>query len=517
MPDSQVFEMQSWFRNMAERLLPLPRNQSGMGVDETFAVLAEELPITRLGIDSGTAVLDWTVPPRWDLRRATIMADVENSAPLVDSSESLLHVVAGSQPIDQILSAAELRPHLTTLPEFPGRIAYRTCFGRDDWGFCVRGDQFQTLMNGGPWHVQIDASVAAGPMSIAEAFWPPRQTCDGETVDDGLPEFLVHTHTCHPNLGNDNLSGILVAAAWLRCLKSEPAFAPERCPVRFRFVFAAATIGPIAYLAIRGPELVDRVRGGLVLTLLGGNVPPTYKRSRHATDLINDICERTLAFRENGFRARPFTASGYDERQYNSPGFDLPIGRLSRHVEGEFDEYHTSADDRRFLDPADLMQSLSWCQAIGMAFMQRADELLQLSKPAASGRGVMEVASEHAMQLDSEMRLDGVAVSTRPFGEPNLRRHDLHRAMGQRDDRGDFQACMMTLLNAADGRRTLESIAEGRPFPASRWTEVAMALRSCGLLRLYDPGVLQSGGSRLSCPSSLAPGKYTETPPPVAD
>src|SRR5262249_7687621 len=155
----------------------------------------------------------------------------------------------------------------------------------------------------------------------------------GETAQ----EVLISCHVCHPSLCNDNLSGMLVAAFLGRALASRPR------RYSYRFLFIPGTIGAITWLA-RNEAVARNIRHGLVLTCLGDAGAPTYKRSRHGdAEIDRAVCE-VLRHHTATHAVRDFVPWGYDERQYNSPGFDLPVGCLMRTPHGEFPQYHTSAD-----------------------------------------------------------------------------------------------------------------------------------------------------------------------------
>ena len=161
---------------------------------------------------------------------------------------------------------------------------------------------------------------------------------------------LISTHTCHPSLCNDNLSGIAVATM----LAKEIGQAAHR--LSYRFVFVPATIGSITWLALN-EDAVSRIRHGLVLTGLGDSGAFTYKCSRREDADVDRAAVYALKKSGEPFTVVGFDPFGYDERQYCSPGFNLPVGRLSRTLYGTYPEYHTSADDLSFVDSKRLEQA----------------------------------------------------------------------------------------------------------------------------------------------------------------
>lgn len=415
---------------LAAELFPIHRSVTGPGVRETLARLAGEIPLEVREVPSGTRVFDWTVPPEWRLREAYV-AD-ESGRRLVDARDSNLHVVGHSAPVRARMSWRELRERVHTLPERPRWIPYRIDWVREDWGFCMAHETYEWL-DARPdreYEVVIDADLAPGSLTWGEARLPG--TSDRE--------ILVWTHACHPSLANDGLSGLVVATEWARRMLDR-----ERRHT-WRFVFAPATIGALAWLH-ENRQRVDRIDHGLVLACLGGDGPFTWKRSRRGDAPVDRAAARVLADSGRPHEIRPFDPTGYDERQFGSPGFDLPVGRLTRTPNGEYPEYHSSADD------------LSLLSAAGLA-------------------GSLAVVEEIADALERNRRYR----NTRPMGEPRLSRWGLHEAFGRAPDRARAQSAALWILNLSDGRHDLLDVAAASGLPVSTVMDTADALRAAGLL-----------------------------------
>lgn len=414
-------ELHRWIRD----LYPIGRSLTGDGVRETLRRLGELLPLTVREVPSGTPVLDWTVPSEWNLRDAWI----ENSRGerVVDARRSTLHVVGYSRPVRARLSLAELRPHLFSLPAHPDWIPYRTSYYADGWGFCLSERQLAALTDD-RYEVCIDATLQPGSLTYGECELP------GEIED----EVLVSTHVCHPSLCNDNLSGIVIAAFLGQRL------AARRRRHTYRLLFVPGTIGSITWLALNESRL-DRIAHGLVLTCLGDGGSPTYKRSRRGDAAIDRAAAHVLGAR-GPHQVLEFTPWGYDERQYCSPGFDLPVGCLMRTPHGQFAEYHTSADDLDFVQPEALADSLEVATAI----------------------------------LDLVDR-NRVLVNRQPKGEPQLGRRGLYPAVGGGPQRAE-QLALLWVLNLSDGRHSLLDIAERAGIPFDAVDRAAGALLAHGLL-----------------------------------
>lgn len=392
---------------LATRLFPFHRSISGEGARDTFAELARHIPLQVTEVPTGTAVFDWTVPREWRIRDAYI-AD-QDGLRIVDYRQSNLHVVNHSLPIHARLDWEQLRPHLHTDEHSPHTIPYRTGYFRDIWGFCVTAQQYESLRGGGPWEVVIDAEFLDGSLTLAEC----------ELSGTSSESVVLHCHTCHPSLANDNLSGIVVATELAKRLQLREHY------YTYRFVFVPATIGAISWLALRSAEELRQIRHGLVLTLLGDGAPFTFKQTRNEESTLNRLVPLVLAANNFPCRVERFEPIGYDETQYASPGLNLPVGRLSRSTHGRFPEYHTSADNLQFIQPANLAESLRACEVI-------------------------------IEGLENNI----FPISNCPSGEPQLGRRGLYRAFGERDDRGELQPAIMWLLNLADGMHDLVAIAE---------------------------------------------------------
>ncbi len=294
-------------------LYPVCRSITGKGFRDSLRRLSELVPISLTEVPTGTAVFDWTVPREWNISDAWI-AD-SSGRRVVDFRNCNLHVVSYSIPVRARMSLAALRPHLHSLPEKPDVIPYRTSYYTEDWGFCLSDRTLQEMPDG-EYEVCIDSTLAPGHLTYGECILP------GATTD----EILISVHSCHPSLANDNLSGMAVGAFLARHL------ATKQLKHTFRFLFIPGTIGSITWLAGHEAE-ARRIRHGLVLSCLGDRGPSTYKRSRRGTALVDRAAAHVLRL-AGAHTLLDFVPYGYDERQYCSPGFNLPVGCLTRTPNG---------------------------------------------------------------------------------------------------------------------------------------------------------------------------------------
>lgn len=416
---------------LVERLFPLRRSLTGEGVRQTLAVLAEDLPLQVTEVPTGTTVLDWVVPREWAVRAAHVTAP--DGTKVVDWDSSPLHLVGHSVPFSGRLDLSSLRQHLHSLPDRPTVTPYRTSYYADTWGFCLPHERVEAL-TAGTYEVVVDTSLVEGSLTYGEVVVP------GTSVD----EVLITAHTCHPAQANDNLSGIAVARELARSLLDGPT--PRWT---YRFLFAPGTLGAIAWLDRHQQDAVPRVKAGLVLTGLGDESAPSYKLSRHGGTLVDRVVGHVIQHSDQGGRVLPFTPYGYDERQFCSPGFDMPVGRLGRGVHGEYPEYHTSADNLSFVTARRLAQSYQLV------------------------REVIDV-----------LERDRTLVNQAPFGEPQLGRRGLYRDTGATVlDRRSTEMALLWVLNLCDGTRSLLDVADRSQLPFAVVDSAAMRLEAAGLLQ----------------------------------
>jgi aminopeptidase-like protein len=418
---------------LVAELYPICRSITGDGVRRTLEIVGREIGGLEISeVPSGTPVLDWTVPREWNVRDAWV-ADAAGGR-VIDFQESNLHLLGYSVPVRATMPLAELKRHLFTLPDHPDWVPWRTSYYAERWGFCAS----QRLVDGlpeGDYEVCVDTSLADGHLTYGE------HLVEGRTTD----EVLVSCHVCHPSLANDNLSGIAVATRLARLLgEARPRYS-------YRFLFAPGTIGSITWLA-RNEDRLDQVRHGLVLACVGDPGGFTYKRSRRGDAEIDRVVAHVLGRSGRPHRVVDFSPYGYDERQYCSPGFDLPVGCLSRTPYAAYPEYHTSADDLDLVGPAQLQESLEVCW-----------EVVQL--------------------LEADRRY----VNLSPKGEPQLGRRGLYGQIGGRSDAEERQMAMLWVLNQSDGRMSLLDVAERSGVPLALLAEVAAALEEAGLLAEATP------------------------------
>jgi aminopeptidase-like protein len=427
----------------AAELYPICRSITGDGIRQTLTLIQKRIPLQISEVPTGTEVFDWTVPKEWNIRDAYIKDS--RGKKVVDFRECNLHILNYSTAIHASVLLNDLRAHLFTLPEHPDWIPYRTSYYKPEWGFCMSHNQLRGLKDG-EYEVCIDASLEDGHLTYGECFLP------GGSSD----EVLISCHICHPSLANDNLSGLTVATALAELLSGRDL------RYSYRFLFIPGTIGAITWLA-RNRENVGRIRHGLVLTGIGDAGGFHYKKSRRGNAEIDQAAAHVLRHCGEPSEILEFSPYGYDERQYCSPGFNLPVGCLMRSVWGTFPEYHTSADNLDFIQPSQLARSLRVCA------------------------GIVDV-------LENNQRYRNL----NPYCEPQLGKRTLYRSTGGEAIGVEINA-RLWVLNFSDGEHSLLDIADRSGMPFSAISAAAELLRESGLLSAVAVG---TGGGEVSRPTS---------------
>jgi aminopeptidase-like protein len=435
LPFGQALEL------LCAALFPISRSITGDGVRETLALVEGYIPLAVHEVPSGTPVLDWVVPDEWSVTEAYV-ADATGHR-VIDIRDSNLHLLGYSTPVHRRMSLNELHSHLFTLPQQPTLIPYRTSYYEPAWGFCLSHDHLNGLPDG-DYEVVIDSRLEPGSLTYGECVIP------GDETD----EVLLTTHVCHPSLANDNVSGIAALCA----LGARLMARPQR-RFTYRLLFIPGTIGSITWLA-RNEQRIHLIKHGLVLSGVGDRSALTYKRSRRGDAEIDRAAVHVLSARTQPHRLLRFEPYGYDERQFCSPGFNLPVGRLGRAAEGEYPEYHTSGDDLDFISADSVAETVA-------------------------------VVDELITTLEGNDRYINLA----PKGEPQLGRRGLYRATGGQMDKKSVELAMLWTLNQSDGSVSLLEIAD---IAGLRFSEVRRAADALVAHDLLAPAPARSPHSKVA-------------------
>jgi aminopeptidase-like protein len=424
-----------------DELFPILRSITGPGLRKSLDIFARYMPLSVEVVPSGTRVFDWEVPPEWQLNAARLIGP--GGGVIADADVCNLHVMNYSAPVDALLSREELDAHLHSLPSNPDAIPYVTSYYARKWAFCLKHSVRQALPKG-EYRALIDSRFVEGGVPFAECLLP------GESE----AEILLSSYLCHPSLANNELSGPLVLLGLYQRLKRWP-----RRRYSYRFVLNPETIGSLCYLYRRGQHLVRHMVAGLVLTCLGGPVDGlSYKMSRRGDSVLDGTVSAVAEARRIRIRAFDPTC-GSDERQYCSPGFNLPMGQIARTVYADYDGYHNSLDDKAFMSIDSVVRSI--------------DEIEGLLRTA-------EIAG-HFRNLS-------------PYGEPQLARRGLYPNVNAAStwktsndtlaDARRFLDRLLTVLSYADGKHTMLDIAARMSVPIEEFRPIVEKLEEASLLRL---------------------------------
>ena len=423
-----------------DRLFPLLRSLTGEGIEQSLRIMAETMPLEIFGVPSGAQVFDWVTPPQWSCRAATLTGP--DGAVICDMAASNLHVVNYSEGVDITLPLDDLQKHLHSLPHLPDAVPYVTSYYNRTWGFCL-SDTVRKGLKDGLYHARIDAGFSDGRVPLAHTF------LGGDTDR----EIMLSSYLCHPSLANNELSGPLVLLGLYHRIAAWPARRH-----RFRFVLNPETIGSLCYLSLHGDALRDKLDAGLVLTCLGGPGRVSYKASRRETTLADRLAQHWHQ-RGEALDLRPFTPTGgSDERQYCSPGFNLPVGQFARAIYADYDGYHNSRDTKAFMTIDALVASVDTIEA-------------------------------YLKELD----IAGPWLNQAPYGEPQLGRRGLYPNINSAatwkassDEVFDGRRILerlLTVLNYSDGDHDMVTIAEKCGCTVRDLLPIVCRLEEGGLLK----------------------------------
>jgi aminopeptidase-like protein len=413
-------------------LYPIQRSITGEGVRQSLRILQRYIPVEIHEVPSGTEVLDWTIPKEWNIRDAYVKN--ARGERVIDYKNSCLHVLGYSVPVHGRFSLSELKEHLYTAPKYPGWIPFRYSYYTENWGFCLSQNDFDKLEDG-EYEVMIDSTLEDGSLTYGEYYLA------GQSSD----EVLVCVHIDHPAMCNDNLSGVSVAT-----FLAERLSRVENRRLSYRFLFIPTTIGSISWLAGNEDKL-DRIIGGFTMNCIGDDHDFTWKETRRGNTAIDRAMK--CALRETGetFEVKEFIPFGFDERQFGSPGFNLPIGCIYRSHAHHYPENHTSADDLNLMKPDKLAGALALCAKV-------------------------------ATILEG----DGCYWNTSPKAEPQLGKRGIYRTIGGPIPQQNLMH-LFWMLNFSDGEHSILDTAERSKFNFADLRAAADILLECGLLVPYSP------------------------------
>ena len=390
-----MIDLEKKMNSLITKLFPICRSITGEGVRETLRIIGDEIPLTVYEVPSGTDIFDWKIPDEWNINDAYVKND--KGERVIDFQGSNLRVVGYSIPFEGKLSLDELKNHLHTLPDQPDLIPYVTSYYEKRWGFCLSHNEYIKLEDG-VYEVKIDATLEPGSLTYADL------VIEGESDK----EVLISTYICHPSMANNELSGPVVAtylANYLISLKNKPYYT-------YRFIYVPETIGTIAYINKHLEHLKKKILAGYIVTCVGDPGPFSYLKTRQENTLVDRVTLHVLKHCGQEYKVYPFIYRQSDERQYNAPGVELPVGSLMRTKYASYPEYHTSADDLNFVTTEALNGSMEmYIHCTEVLECNRKYKTTVLCEPNLGKRGLYPTLSLKGSSANVKLMKDLIAYS----------------------------------------------------------------------------------------------------------
>ena len=416
---------------LLKRLFPICRSLTGNGVRETLKIIQGYIPLKTLEVPTGTKVFDWTVPKEWNIKDAYVMSNAGNK--IIDFRKNNLHVVGYSAPINKKMFLPELQKHLYSLPNQPEAIPYVTSYYKEGWGFCI-ADKDRKRLKEGEYKVFIDSELKDGVLTYGELFIPGKSK----------KEVFLSTYVCHPSMANNELSGPVVTTFLSKWILSKPR------KYAYRIIFIPETIGSIVYLSKNLKIMKNNVFAGFNISCVGDDKAYSYLATRNGNTYTDKVALNILSFKHPDFIRYSFLDRGSDERQYNSPGVDLPVCSVMRSKYGAYPQYHTSLDNLDFVSPQGLY-------------------------------GAYE-ALKDCLQLIEENRKYKISC----LGEPQLGKRGLRPLIGTKHSYTKEAETMSNFIAYADGKNDLIDISNKIKVPVWQLYPVIEKLMKADLLTAVD-------------------------------
>ncbi len=310
-----------------EKLYPICRSITGQGFNRSLKILGDIIDLKIFKFKSGSRVLDWVIPKEWNIEDGYILSPLGKK--IANFKKHTLHVVNYSEPVNKKIQFNELKKRLFFLKKIPKAIPYVTSYYKRFWGFCLTYNQYKKLKPGN-YNVFIKSSLKNGYLTYSDT------TLKGKSKK----QILFSTYLCHPQMANHELSGPLAMMAIYKYLKEK-----KNKKYTYRFLICPENIGSAAFLHKNKKNIKKKIKAGFILNFLANGKSFTYKRSRLGNSLPDKAVINVLNNLGNKFSINDFSPEGSDERQFCSPGFNLPVGVISRSDYSNFKEYHTSLDN----------------------------------------------------------------------------------------------------------------------------------------------------------------------------
>ena len=387
----KYYPMLKW----AKELFPFCRSITGKGLRDTILFLKKiNMDLKILSFKSGEKVFDWRIPDEWNINDSFIKHT--SGKKYAQFSKSNLHIMGYSTPIDKWISKNELLKHIHTQKNLSNAVPYVTSFYKKNWGFCLSENEKKKLPNG-KFKVFVDSNLQPGVLNLAEAKLKGRSK----------KEIFFSTNICHPSMANNELSGPVLASALLKYIKNNY----KKTYYSYRFIFVPETIGSIAYLSKKYREMKKRIIAGFVLSCVGDE-----RNYSHISSPNYNLADKALSSALIGLKnvkKYSYLERGSDERQYCSPGIDLPVCGFCRSKYGEYPEYHTDRDNFNVVTQKGLEDSFNVIKNIINAFeIGLFPKTRTLGEPQLSKRNLYpEISKRGNIDAETKNRLNILAYS----------------------------------------------------------------------------------------------------------
>ena len=310
-----------------KKLYPICRSITGDGFRQSLKILGNKIDLKIFKFKSGSRVFDWKIPKEWNIKDGYIL-DPSNKK-IANFKKHSLHIVNYSVPVNKSVVLSELKKKLFFFKNLPTAIPYVTSYYKRFWGFCISYREFLKLKKG-KYRVVIKSSLKNGHLEYSDKILKGKSK----------KQILLSTYLCHPQMANHELSGPLAMMTIYDYLKKTgPHY------YSYRFLICPENIGSAAFLHKNKKKIKNEIFAGYILNLLANGKEFTYKKSRLGNSISDKAAINVLKHHTKNLILDEFTPEGSDERQFCSPGFNLPIGVISRSNYYNFKEYHTSLDN----------------------------------------------------------------------------------------------------------------------------------------------------------------------------
>ncbi len=417
-------------------LFPICRSITGKGTEQTLKKIKKFFPKLKIHkVKSGTKIFDWKIPDEWNIRDAHIID--KNKKKIINFKKNNLHIVGYSKPLKKRLIKNEMLNKIYSLPSQPDAIPYVTSYYKKDWGFCAT-DILKKSINknyskNDKFEVVIDTSFKKdGYLRYGEYFIKGRSS----------KEIIISTYICHPSMANNELSGPIVSMSLIDYFSKLPK--PSKS---LRFIFIPETIGSLVFLNKNLKKLKKNFLAGFNLTCIGDERMHSCMLSKYSDSISDDAIIKAYKKLKLKFKKYSFLKRASDERQYNSPGIDLPFTSVFRSKYHEYPEYHTSKDDFKIVTKKGIKGSFN--------LLKLAIEIIQKN----------------------------IYPKTKVLGEPMLSKRGLYSTISVKNSWKSSRT-YLDVLQFSDGKNSLEKISELSKIKIKKLKKIIKILNDYNLLDL---------------------------------